>query len=131
MISLSFFDFDAYSIYSSFSIVFTLSSILPFFIWIMPWMCCSWHISLISCFATWNMAFYWNFPRRWLVSVCIVCSTFWTHSMFKLSPWIMYRLWRQMQAITTLGIFHNGIFNLFNKVFHHPLKTPKALSTTI
>ncbi len=57
------------------------------------------------------MAFYWNCPKRWLVSICIVCSTSWTHSMLKLSPWIMHRLWKQMQAITTLGIFHNGISN--------------------
>ncbi len=128
---LSFFDSDASSMFLSFSIIFTLSFVSPSSIWIMPWRCYSWHIYLISCFATWNLAFYWNCPRRWLVSICIVCSTFRNHSMLKLYPWIMHRLWRQMQAITTLGIFHNGISNLFNRIFHRPLKTPKALSTNI
>jgi hypothetical protein len=128
---LSFFDSDASSMFLSFSIIFTLSFVSPSSIWIMPWRCYSWHIYLISCFATWNLAFYWNCPRRWLVSICIVCSTFRNHSMLKLYPWIMHRLWRQMQAITTLGIFHNGISNLFSRIFHRPLKTPKALSTNI
>ncbi len=73
----------------------------------------------------------WNGPRRWLVSICIVYSTFWTHSMWKLSLWIMHRLWRQIQAIITSGIFHRGVSSLFNMIVHNPFKTPKAIFTTI
>ncbi len=99
--------------------------------WIMFSRCCGWHMSLITCFVTWNMSLCWNYRKRWLASIHIICSASWAHSMSKLFPWIMHSLWKQMQVITISSIFHNGISNLFNRIFHCPFKISKVFFITI
>ncbi len=93
--------------------------------------CCGWCISLIICFVTWNMSLCWNYRRRWLASIYIISSISWAHSMSKLFPWRMHRLWKQMEVMTIFGIFHNGISNLFNRIFHRPFKFSKAFFIVI